>query len=64
MWYVCFAQIYFWFPKKLEKIVHDANRYKMEDIKEPSMNFAPKKCKSKFAFPLFVFLYGRYCQII
>ena len=39
----------------MEKIVHDANRYKMVDIKAEyeHKNFAPEKCKSKFAFLLF-----------
>ena len=47
------------FSKKIGKIVHDAKRYKMVDIKRPieyqHENFAPQKCKSKFAFLRFVF---------
>ena len=50
------------FSKKIGKIVHDRNRYKMVGIKGP--NFAPEECKSKFAFLLFVYLYGRYWKTI
>ena len=56
------------FSKKIGKIVHDANRYKMVDIIEASTdqheNFAPEKCKSKFAFLLLVYLYGMFWQVI
>ena len=41
--------------KKIGKIVHDANRYKMEDIKEPSMNTRTSLLKSAKASSLFLF---------
>ena len=45
------------FSKKIGKIVHVTNCYKMADIKRAEYqheNFAPEKCRSKFAFLPFV----------
>ena len=54
--------------QKICKNCTGANRYKVVDIREPSTNtaenFAPEKCKSQFAVLLFVYLCGRYWQII
>ena len=47
----------FAFPKKNGKIVHDANRYKMVDIKGPSINTRTSLLKSAKARSLLFFLY-------
>ena len=55
------------FSQKIGKIVHDANGYKMVDIKGPSINTRTSLLKSAKASSLFFFcvhLYGRYWQII
>ena len=45
------------FSQKIGKIVHDANRYKMVDIKGPSINTRTSLLKSAKASSLFFFLY-------
>ena len=55
------------FSKKIGKIVHDANRHKMVDIKGPSINTRTsllKSAKASSLFFFFVYLYGRYWKII
>ena len=45
------------FPRKVAKIVRDANRYKMVDIKTPSTTTSTLLLKSAKAILLFFFLY-------
>ena len=52
---ICLVQIYFCFSKKIGKIVHDANRHKMVDIKGPSINTRTPLLKSAKASSLFFF---------
>ena len=44
------------FSKKIGKMVHDANRYNMVDIKGPSINTRTLLLKSAKASSLFLFL--------
>ena len=46
------------FFKKIGKIVHDANRHKMVDIKGPSINARTSLLKSAEASSRFFFLYN------
>ena len=66
MWYICFVQICFCFPENLHKLYGMPTATKWWSADYQHKNFAPEKCKSKFAFLLHVFVYlcGRYWQII
>ena len=46
------------FSKKIGKIVHDANRHKMVDIKGPSINTRTSLLKSAKASSLFFFFFA------
>ena len=55
------------FSQKIGKIVHDANRYKMVDIKGPNTNTRtslPKSAKASSLFLLSYICMGGYWQII